>query len=907
MFAMHKPAAIIHSRQTRLLWLFAACSLLCQACGPQAANAPLSSGHLPVVASMIANPPSTTAGTWVALHCLASDVDGDIAGYAWSGSGEFESPTTAATRWRYSSSGNFTLRCAVTDRRGFTANGALQITVTAPALQHPPVITSLTADRATVEPGANVQLSCTAVDADGGVLNYSWSGPGSFTMPAQSATGWSALNLGVFKLACTVQDATGLSGSQSVTITVAVAPPPNRAPSVTNIGADPPTCDYRDSTQLTCLAFDPDGDLLTYAWQGLGEFDTPALAHTAWRSAAGSPGGYTLSCTVTDSHGSSVAAEIVVDTFATPNEALIAELRAEPDTVFTGQQCLLTCTLQDPSATDVAYGWSGAGMFDQPGSASTPWQAGAPGEYDLACATSDKYAQDDSASVHVTVIPPPDTAPPEWVGGSAGFSVAPYEGYVLCGFSDAVDAESPPVRYTIYYAPYVVDQPLDPGSAQKVELSGAVQRPVRISGLQLGLTYEFGLQATDSAPALNSTPLATTTAMPQVYFDIAPEGDYEFSNWALSGSIASRSADQPILCAAWVAPDTGQLFEAHASDGAWAVRAVAVDGLPARFYTLAKVLFFSGKPIVVAADNTGKLDLLRQRVDGRWDGVEIFAADSGKYHTWLDMALNPDKPQLYIGHITDKPAPPAQQDANFLALNLTAGGNTQLASFTGRETAAYVGQLQVRFGPLGKPAMALVRGQYSLDDPAQLHTELVISTYQQYAKTMTDEVVTAATQPLFADLQPGLDGWNLAAVEARNLTLDGKDYLGARLISLTQAGGMWLPPNLIDNSAPVQPQPPAWQFDIPLECHLAPGEQTLYYVKATASVEPLAEVGACSLGLWSGPLATKEPGAALAQLAVCKAGNRRYLIGIETNTALPSAFARPALFVPGKLLLRQMN
>jgi len=74
----------------------------------------------------------------------------------------------------------------------------------------------------------------------------------------------------------------------------------------------------RASIRLTCFAFDPDGDQLTYQWTaacGRGHFDNPYILHPIYTAPAldcKETKDITLMLTVTDSHGASTSDSMVV-------------------------------------------------------------------------------------------------------------------------------------------------------------------------------------------------------------------------------------------------------------------------------------------------------------------------------------------------------------------------------------------------------------------------------------------------------------------------------------------------------------------------------------------------------------------------------------------------------------------
>jgi len=105
-----------------------------------------------------------------------------------------------------------------------------------------------------------------------------------------------------------------------------------------------------------------------------------------------------------------------------------------------------------------------------------------------------------------------DTTPPEWQGPPGIQTANPGNSKVYISWTPAVDADSPPVTYLIYYAPSSTG--IDWNTPQDTAPEGTTT--MVISGLINGTEYVFGVRARDSAPPPNDTQNTNTlTATPK--------------------------------------------------------------------------------------------------------------------------------------------------------------------------------------------------------------------------------------------------------------------------------------------------------------------------------------------------------------------------------------------------------
>lgn len=276
-----------------------------------------------------ASPSSVTGSVPVQLTLSATDPDGDSLTYSWSQEpaapvGSFSGRFVPSPTWTapvVSSTTRFTLRVSVSDGRGGTVPGQVEVEVAPPGNQNTaPVLTAgPSASPATVNEQQPVSLSVSASDADGNPLTYSWSQTspaspvGSFSNPSARTPSWTAPDVtasGSYTLRVTVSDGQGGSASGTVNITVQRV---NQVPTVSAI-TGPGSLLAGSTGTFSVTASDPDGDSLTYSWSQTAPatpqgtwVGTTTGPSTQWYSpAVGAQSSFTLSVSVTDGQSAPV-------------------------------------------------------------------------------------------------------------------------------------------------------------------------------------------------------------------------------------------------------------------------------------------------------------------------------------------------------------------------------------------------------------------------------------------------------------------------------------------------------------------------------------------------------------------------------------------------------------------------
>lgn len=172
----------------------------------------------------------------------------------------------------------------------------------------PPVISNLSVPEERVSPAGQVQLECTASDPDGDELEYKWSAPeGTIPVEGPIITWITPETPGPYTVTVEVTDGKGGKETAYANIVVAV----NHPPVIKGLTAERTTIKQAESTPVECIASDPDGDELSYAWSSkAGNFSGkgPAVTWTAPNSCAT----FTISVNVSDGRGGEATGEMVI-------------------------------------------------------------------------------------------------------------------------------------------------------------------------------------------------------------------------------------------------------------------------------------------------------------------------------------------------------------------------------------------------------------------------------------------------------------------------------------------------------------------------------------------------------------------------------------------------------------------
>ena len=195
--------------------------------------------------------------------------------------------------------------------------------VTACAKNQPPAIQSVTIEKID-NPAAEYIIACKAIDADKDTLSYLWSSDNGTIKGTGNSITWVAPEIsGNYTIKVVVKDDKGGESACSTAILVelpkpvepVVEPPKvNQPPIITELTADITRIRIWTTTNIHCVAEDPDGDSLTYIWSAeegkvQGESDT-----VGW-TAPGVQGQYRITVKVVDAQGARAERSIIMDVF----------------------------------------------------------------------------------------------------------------------------------------------------------------------------------------------------------------------------------------------------------------------------------------------------------------------------------------------------------------------------------------------------------------------------------------------------------------------------------------------------------------------------------------------------------------------------------------------------------------
>jgi len=731
-----------------------------------------------------------------------------------------------------------------------------------------PTISSITAEPPIAGIGEMVTLSCSADDPDGDSLSYQWTGDGNFNHTSTSMCFWSVEAAGIYPLYCIVSDGQGHTVTGQVHVVVDAAG--NHAPVITSLTADPTTVEVGGTVTLVCTATDPDGDELYYHWSGMGIYESLAVNSTTWR--IHTVGAYTITCTVSDGQGRSASESVDVTVVEPDNQVpVITAISAEPSPLTAGDTAVLSCLAIDADEDTLSYAWSGPGQFADSSLAGTTWNHDTAGDYTLTCTVTDGNGGSVSEDVGITVVA--DTEPPAWPADDAGLAAAAREGFVLLDFNEATDEFSAPVGYTVYYGEAAG---FDQATATSVPLADYPTMPYRLDGLTLGTEYTFGVVATDAAAEPNSTALVIVNATPRPYYDAIPTGDHDFGVNAKFSDLAAVAGSDRALMVAWADPLSGTLRQGYYTDGAWTVQDIS----SAKTYVIPQVVFIEQLPVVVAADDAGGLDLLRQGLDGQWETTALFTR-AGEQHVAVDALYDGTADRLYIGHITQDAGPPRVQTLHFLAVDMSQSPPVTADQIDDHVSDPYVGQVQLRLDPAGDVFMIYGHGEGTFAQPNWLDTELVFAAYDPDTGFTTE--VAGDFDPLFFDARATATGWELAITDCELLVIGANDFMYTVMRLATGAGASWNIADAFTEDATLDGT--LITYDAPLECILGPAAGSAYFTRGAGQVDLGELQTTATLSLWSAappaaPVAETTP---LSHFMRLNTGTADFMLGLAVT------------------------
>ena len=202
-------------------------------------------------------------------------------------------------------------------------------TAPTPTGNQPPIISSLTPSQTQVYPSGTVEIQCIAADPNGDRINFTWSAEAGSINGAGTSVTWQAPNkYGTYKVTVTVDDGKGASTQSSVTIGVGA----NQPPQITSLAANPTTIGPGGSSLITCVANDPDGDVVRYSWKA-SDGNISGVGNKVTWFAPNKGGNFNVTVIVSDGKGAETQGNVAVTVALATKTVTINPVQEETGTV----------------------------------------------------------------------------------------------------------------------------------------------------------------------------------------------------------------------------------------------------------------------------------------------------------------------------------------------------------------------------------------------------------------------------------------------------------------------------------------------------------------------------------------------------------------------------------------------